>query len=245
MINMATFSLAQDEELPASLTGFLKPGMMIRLSPRNNPSDLLHVSIFENEQYAIYKDALELPLADLAAKYPQVDAAFKKTSEQVAKQLAQLRKENPAEQYVEPVIQVAHESTKDCWTVVGSGNDYVLLKNDSEPSQKRVVAAHSIASIKWIRDLQLQYGISNGPRLTNATIEKIRSFGIPENADPKWVQFCESKLAKLDRNGDGMVTEDEWQANVGDFAKFDADSDGSVKLVEYYTVMRDRSNKPR
>jgi EF hand len=45
-------------------------------------------------------------------------------------------------------------------------------------------------------------------------------------------------MKKLDKNGDTVLTEDEWSASNGLFKEADADHDGSITPIEFYQLKR-------
>ncbi len=67
-------------------------------------------------------------------------------------------------------------------------------------------------------DLKISWMIAQADSRRNQ-LDMIQSWGMPENGDPKWVEFCSRRMAKLDKNGDGKLFKSEWSVSIGDFAK--------------------------
>lgn len=163
--------VAQEQELPKTLIGFLQPGMHIGVVTFEN-SDRIAIEVYTEEDHAIAVDSSKMPMEELAAKYERVASAIARKREEVLASLQAAKAELPDDvEHGEPQIRLRYGPTESFYQVVSVGDDYFLATNARTPGSRRAFATRYVSTINWRDDLPFSVSV---PRVVKAADRSTR-----------------------------------------------------------------------
>jgi hypothetical protein len=144
-----------ESELPASLLGFVKPGMEIGIRSSSKDS-FFSIVIYDKEQFRFEKDARRLDLDELGQKYPKV---LQETTKALAKWRSTMTdqlppaSEGPLRQPpVEPAVALDLDLTVTLCTVVHATDDYILVTYGDDNTKRQAIAKQAVSHLRWATD---------------------------------------------------------------------------------------------
>lgn len=133
---------SEDDSLPSSMLGFLKPGMLVGIQTVEGTTSVL-LDIYTAEQYEIAKDLSALGRTSVrAAKFCEDHPSVRKKLDAFVEQLTGNSPDaNPARIMVFPLFRMSFGK------ITAVGDDYVLVRRDGKGKQRLVLARSSMARI--------------------------------------------------------------------------------------------------
>lgn len=85
---------------------------------------------------------------------------------------------------------------------------------------------------------------SSSPTASDARSRSAAATPAPSGeVDPKYVQYAERILSRSDKDGNKVLTGDEWKTMIMDISPADADQDGKITVTEYAGWLHARANQ--
>ncbi len=152
--------VAQEQEAPKNLVGFLKPGMHIGVVSYFPDSDRITIEVYPEQLFPIAIDSRKLSLEELTSKYDTVAKQLERTRKEILTSLesstAQLP---PGKQYGEPNISVRSNQRESFYKIVATGEDYILVTSAMAPTKRRALATRYISAIHWREELEFNWSV--------------------------------------------------------------------------------------
>ena len=145
---------AQDTTLPATLSGFLKPGSYIGIRGLRE-SGPISITVFSQDDFEIARDARRLSLDEFSAKYPSVREARDRRLAHAAAGRETTRDQLPRDkEFGELEIELYVDRSQALGKLLHVGDDYILVAYDGDPETRRIerryaYAIRSISQIGW------------------------------------------------------------------------------------------------
>ncbi len=121
---------------------------------------------------------------------------------------------------------------------------YITAKECLEATKKGILAERSTASTSTTASPDSASGASSGSGTGGASAKSgsgkysIPRDGLPADANQRWVEWVEKQITSRDRDQNGYLSIDEWNASEGDFSRVDTNGDGRISLAEYYSFRK-------
>lgn len=152
--------IAQEQDAPKSLVGFLKPGMHIGVVSYPPDSDRITIEIYSEQDHAIAIDSRNLTLEELTSKYERVATELVRTRKDILTSLQSSAKDiPPGKVYGEPEISLRTNQRESFYKIAATGDDYLLVTNATSPTKRRVLATRFISSINWRDELPFTWSV--------------------------------------------------------------------------------------
>ncbi|MCU0720478.1 MAG: hypothetical protein MUC83_12290 [Pirellula sp.] len=159
--------VAQEQEAPQSLAGFLKTGTHIGVVSFED-SDRIVINIYTERDHAIAIDSRNLSLDKLAAKYETVATRLEQTRKDYIKSLQSRVKDlPPGKEYGQPRIGLQLNPRESFHKITAIGDDYILVTSSLAPTKRRVFATRFISSIHWRDELEFNASVEQVDKSTD------------------------------------------------------------------------------
>jgi hypothetical protein len=169
MCFLSAACVAQDEEAPKKLVGFLKPGTYIGISSYQD-SDRITINIYTEQDHAIAIDARRLSLDELASKYERVATGLEQTRKDFLQSLPSRTEDlPPGKEFGEPKSRLNLNPRESFFKIVATGDDYILVSSPSAPTKRRVFATRFISSIGWREELEFSASVDYVDKASDKT----------------------------------------------------------------------------
>ena len=161
--------IAQEQDAPKSLVGFLKPGMHIGVVSYQD-SDRITINIYTEEDHAIAIDSRSLSIDELASKYERVATGLEQTRKDFVTSLQSRTKDlPPGKEFGEPKLGLQLNTMESFYKITAIGDDYILVTNSVAPTKRRVFATRFISSINWDDGLEFNSSVEYVNKTTDRT----------------------------------------------------------------------------
>jgi hypothetical protein len=161
--------VAQEQEAPQSLVGFLKTGTHIGVVSYQD-SDRIAINIYTEKDHAIAIDARNLSLDELASKYDTVATRLEQTRKDYITSLQSRAKDlPPGKEFGEPKLGLQLNTMESFYKITATGDDYILVTNSVVPNKRRVFATRFISSINWRDALEFRVSVEYVDNSTDRT----------------------------------------------------------------------------
>ena len=214
------WTMAAAEDFPKGLLGFIESNGYVGLTADKSTSGY-SIQILTEEQYSVERDLPLLGQEELGRKYPIV-------AKEIASQLAEreLERQKPRLDGTElgPTKLYVVGSAGELYRVVHVGDNYLLLQKNESKSSRFVLNTAAIASVRWYS--APSYHVENAVlRVTRADPGTNNALGARD--------WAKRQIDRYDRNQDGQLTADEWNAMIVNPERADADKNGIITVEEY------------